>query len=122
MKIFIVLLILFILPAQSMAVDKWEKKDIAMQIIFLGFRFADWRQTVTITKNPDRYWEMNPLLGRHPSAATVDVYFIGTSLLHTAIVHVLPQEYRKIFQGVSIAISGAFVVYNKFSIGIKMDF
>ena len=43
--------------------------------------FIDWRQTITIAKNPDKFQEYNPILGKHPSEDKVDNYFLIVSIL-----------------------------------------
>ncbi len=43
--------------------------------------FIDWRQTITIAKNPDKFREYNPILGKHPSEERVDYYFLVVAIL-----------------------------------------
>ena len=119
-KVLIIALILLV-SASAMAAEKWTDDDYALEGSYLALHFVDWRQTRTIAKNPDRYYEINPILGRHPSTTEVDIYFAATTLLHPIISHYLPQPYRKWFQSVSVILSGTCVV-NNFVVGIKMDF
>lgn len=123
-KSFILLiLLLFLIPTEGTTADKWTTEDKVLQFIWFGFHFIDWGQTSYITKNTPLYWEgVNPLLGKYPSTAAVNVWFIGTFVLHTALVHILRQEDRKILQGMSIAVSAGMVIHNRFSLGIQMDF
>lgn len=40
--------------------------------------------------------EANPIMGEHPSAGQVDVYFISTILINTALWCVLPPKWRSV--------------------------
>jgi hypothetical protein len=35
----------------------------------------DWLQTVSIARDPRHYYELNPILGRHPSERRINIYF-----------------------------------------------
>jgi hypothetical protein len=59
-----------------------------MKIIFIlsiafavGSLVVDWLQTLCIAREPDRFYEVNVLLGKHPSAARVSWYFGACVLL-----------------------------------------
>jgi len=120
-KSFILLvLLLFLIPTEGITRDEWTTQDKVLEAFWLALHTVDHLQTRYITKHPDRYWEMNPLLGRHPSTFMVDAYFIIGSLLHIWIVDIVSQEHRKFLQGLAIVVSGTCVFHN-FSIGIKMD-
>jgi hypothetical protein len=56
---------------------------LAILIVLL---VIDWRQTLVIARNPGRWTERNPLLGKHPSERRVHVYFalVVTVVLVTA--------------------------------------
>jgi hypothetical protein len=81
----------------------------------------DWAQTRTISHEPDRCYEMNGLLGRHPSMGRVDRYFAVSMLAETGIAFALPNPYRKIWLGAVTISEVAFVVHNR-GIGIKASF
>ncbi len=117
--IFIIIALMFLLPVNTQAADKWTKQGLTLQGVYYLFKFIDWRQTRYGAKNP--YWyEVNPILGKHPSVSAVDRYFFITTVLHTAITHYLPQRYRVWWQGITIAGSAGCVGWN-LSVGIKMD-
>lgn len=67
--------------------------------------------------NPDQYREFNPILGSHPSVGEVDLYMGGWMLLHPIISDMLPPEYRKYWQYISIGVSGGCVL-NNMNLGI----
>jgi hypothetical protein len=82
---------------------------------------------VQTARNPDQYFEYNPLLGEHPSEGRVNVYFIGWAILHPIITDILPREKtllgvqampRAFWQNISLVVSGACVI-NNFSIGLN---
>ncbi len=95
---------------------RWNLMALRMAV-----RSADWAQTVEIASRPDRNYEFNPLLGRHPSVSQVNTYFIlgtTTEVLATAL---WPEEYEAallILQGLAIAASAGLVIHNS-SIGLK---
>jgi hypothetical protein len=49
----------------------------------------DWFQTLTIAGHPDRFSEVNPILGKHPSKLGVSVYFIACMLLAIVVAATL---------------------------------
>lgn len=119
----IILFVVVLLPSTSFSApfvfDAWDKQDIGLEATYLVLHFVDWRQTLSIVDQPDKYHEVNPLLGRHPSRNTVNFYMIGTSLIHVGIVHILPKKWRPHFQGTTIGIS-AICIGNNFVIGLRM--
>ena len=112
---------ILLFSSSAIAADKWSKRDKNLELTYQALKFIDWRQTRYIAKNSDKYYEMNPILGKHPSVDKVDAYFIGTAILHPIITHFLPKEYRPWWQGITITLSGACVI-NNVIVGIKMDF
>ena len=119
--VIMVVLLLSLVHYDAIAADKWSTQDKALQATYFTLKFIDWRQTRYIAKHPDDYYELNPILGQHPSTTEVDIYFATTAILNTVITHYLPSKYRPWWQGVSITVSGACVI-NNFAIGVKMDF
>ena len=119
--VIMVVLLLSLVHYDATAADRWSTQDKALEGTYQVLHFVDWRQTRYIAKNPDDYYERNPILGEHPSTTTVDIYFISTAILHPIITHYLPKEWRPYWQGVTISISGACVI-NNFAVGIRMDF
>ena len=62
--------------------------------IFTALTALDMSQTLKIAREPDRYHEHNPILGNHPSESDVLIYFGVTWAAQTALVHILPSDYR----------------------------
>ncbi len=112
------LIILFGAPAS--AVDKWDRTDCILLGTMVAAEIIDWRQTRRIAEQPDRYWEINPLIGRHPSQDRVDQYFLISAVVKVGIAHVLPSQWRKIWLGIMAAGSVGCVLYNN-SIGLGVQ-
>jgi hypothetical protein len=118
-KIFIILVFL-IIPISSTAADKWSNQDIALETTWQMLHLIDWGTTLDIAGHPDRY-ELNPILGEHPDRGTIHAYMAAGALLHLAVTHLLPSEYRPWFQGITIGISGICVGKN-LSAGLALRF
>jgi hypothetical protein len=121
LAIWVLLILSVFRPFPVLAADPWSKQDIALEGIYLALKTIDMGQTLDIAAQPDKYYEVNPVLGRHPSKSAVYAYFLTTSLLHIGITNVLPTKYRPWFQGVTIGLSGACVIHN-YSIGLRVNF
>lgn len=115
--IIIALIMVFGVPAHA----EWTHDDTRYQAAFIAAAVADWGQTLCIANNPDRFYETNFLLGRHPSSDRVNIYFPAAIVLHTVVAVALPPKYRRAWQLVWIGIETSMVLNNA-SIGIKLDF
>lgn len=96
----------------------WTASDSYRHLAFTGLMVADYLQTMEIARNPDRYYERNPILGNHPSEGEVTAYFIGSYALVTAAAWALPEPYRDALQYVAIGVEAG-AVANNFSIGLR---
>ena len=120
MRLFVILLITLI-PFNCFAFDEWSKQDIALQALYTGLHVTDWGQSRYITKHPDKYYEKNWVLGKYPSKDTVDIYFASTLVGHTLVTHMLPKDYRILWQFMTILVELS-VVPSNFNMGVKVDF
>ena len=116
-RILAVLLLLASLPACA---DPWTSADTARQAIFTGLAVVDWAQTRRIARQPV-YYEMNPVLGSHPSVGQVDAYFAGAIVGHAAVSYLLPAGWRAGWQYVWIGIEAQKTYHNR-SIGLRFAF
>lgn len=121
----IVLMILF-LALTSPAHADWTKTDTAFQVGYSILHVIDWGTTRDIAKNPNKFHELNPILGKHPSVGEVDTYMTLSLIGHTVVSSLLPSEYkgwhvRRWWQGMTIGFKGGLVI-NNFSIGLKVNF
>ncbi len=109
--------------------EKWSKADTSREVVWEGLHVMDWGQTRYIAKHPDKYRELNPILGSHPSQNRVDIYMGSGLLLHPVIsAYLSPQEYailgikvrpRSLWQYFTITLSGGCVINNA-SIGVRV--
>lgn len=116
MKYIFILLLLF--PLSTFA---WDKTDTQREIVWQVMHIIDWGQTVDIAKNPGKYYEINPLLGKHPSVEKVHKYMIASSLIHYVVSTSLKSKYRKYWQYVTIGITGTLIMHN-YRIGLRINF
>jgi hypothetical protein len=140
MKKFLAIFLL-VVPSLTHA-DPWTKTDTAYQAATVTLMSADWMQTswmmrqnavkdATRWRNPNgteykrdwkpEYAEINPLLGDHPGQGKINAYFLGIIVGHTAIARLLPNPYRRIWQGIYIVTEAGFVAHN-FSVGARIEF
>jgi len=129
--VLIVALLFFPSPAFAYEfAENWTWKDTAYQSAAITLKVIDWGQTRHIAKNPDQWYEMNPMLPRNPSVDQVDAYFAAGIIIETAVALALPPKAnvfgydinpRRIWQMGWIGISGGCVLYNA-SVGIRIDF
>lgn len=99
---------------------EWTTEEKAWAAAWLAVRAADWAQTREIARNPDRFWEANPLLGRHPTLGQVNRHFIVSTGLGLAVAHYLPEHRKSMFQ-LWFAIEGAVVLHN-LRVGVSIRF
>ena len=116
-----IILDLFLLFTSNSQADEWTAADTGREAVYLTLHSIDWAQTRNIARNPDKWYEQNSYLGKHPSVAQVDRYFIAAGAIQFAVAYYLPAEYRKAFQYVTIGVEGGAVVHN-FSLGIEVKF
>jgi len=112
-------LVLLIVIQGCVHYDKWSTADKWREAAYLTVHTADWLQTRNA--NWDEYYETNPILGRSPSTGKTDVYFAATGLLHVAVTHILPSDWRPWWQYISIGFESG-VVANNFRIGMGFNF
>lgn len=110
-----------VLCTECSAHDAWTEADSAREGAFLALDLADLGQTRYIARHPEQFYEVNPLIGRHPSVGRVDAVFAGEALAHVAISYTLPERFRPAWQYGSIAFEGALVAHNA-HIGIRFNF
>ena len=97
------------------------KSQIVGEVAWQVIHVIDWGQTLDIADNPDRYHEINPLIGRHPSRSKVNAYMAASALIHPVVTYFIPTEYRWYWLGGTLALSTACVVNNN-AIGLSLGF
>lgn len=121
MKKIIVSLILLGLANVAVAHDEWTADDTKRQVAYYVLHTVDWGQTRDIAKNPKMFHELNPIIGEHPTIGRVNGYFVTTALIHTGIAYILPAEWRKGFQYVTIGVEAGVTSMN-YKTGIRVNF
>jgi hypothetical protein len=77
------LLSLSTLSTAQLKVTPWNEWSTSQQVGYVAMITAhqiDWAQTRTALRRPG-FYELNPLIGRHPSTGTLDRYFVASGLL-----------------------------------------
>jgi len=121
MKTLIIILIL-LFPLSSNAADKWTKTEIGLQVLSTGLQIIDWGTTLDIVDREDEgYYELNPLLGKHPSKGAVNTYFAISVASNILLSHFLSNDGRKWWLSGRIIISG-YLINNNYGIGLKVNF
>jgi len=113
------LTLLLILPAFANA-DDWTPADTQRELVFAALMVADAAQTHDIARHLDLA-EANPILGKHPSNAKINVYFGTIMAAQYLIAQALPAEYRHAWQYAGIGFEFA-IVQNNYRLGIRADF
>lgn len=117
MRAIVLCLALLALPAQA---REWTDEELRWGAALAVTRLVDWGQTRYIAKHPDRFREVNPLIGDNPSLGEVNRHFVVSSLLMFGAAHYLPQHRGTILK-VWVAIGVGANVHNA-AIGVRIDF
>lgn len=117
------LILLLALFFVSPVANAWSKKDTYWQAAYFATHLADWGQTLDIASQcgSGAYYETNPVMGKCPSAQTVNAYFAATALLHYGVGHMLTPKYRRMFQAGTIGMQLSYIANNA-SIGLNVNF
>lgn len=97
----------------------WTRIDSIREGVVLGTLLVDWAQTRQIQAHPDRWHEVNPLIGSQ--TGQVNRYFIAGALVHMGVAYMLHPKARKVFQYVTIGMEGGCIAKN-YSIGVRFSF
>ena len=107
------------LPAS--AGDPWTTEQKALGAAFATAYVLDWRQTIHIASNPERWRETNPLLGEHPDAGRVNRHFAAGAIMSYLILDAVPSETRTVLLAAGFVVEAAYVNRN-LQIGIGWGF
>lgn len=114
------ILSVLLLSSTLLAGDPWSKKDKVLEGAFLVATALDWKQTLDIKKHPNLY-EQNSIMGRHPSDATINTYFVSTIVLHALVADQLHGKWRTAWQATWIGLEIGTVQRN-YALGIRLNF
>jgi len=105
----------------STAFSEWSTEDTQRQSLFFALHLMDWGQTLDVVSQPEKYYEKNRLLPKHPTRKEVNTFMVIGGLGHLYISSILPDRKRKIFQWASIVVKLFTVAHNK-KIGLQIAF
>lgn len=139
-------IILVMLLASQANAAEWRTEDIQREAVFGALLIIDWRQTIYISKHPDRFGEANPMIhlestvdlnacrqGAGPNDTVCDhtpdpentqrvnKYFLIAALAHVGVTHLLSNKWRSRWQYVTIGVQTG-TVYHNYSAGVRLDF
>lgn len=120
-KLIVLAMCLFVVGCSGKHFEPLNKREIQLQSAYTLLAVVDWRQTQQIVDNPDKFEELNPLYGSHPSSGKVAAIMAAGLAVDTGITWFLPHKWRGAWQIASIGVRGA-IVGNNFKIGLNGDF
>jgi hypothetical protein len=85
-----------------------------------GLLFVDMLQTVEISRN-DNFYELNKVLGPHPTEREVYQWFVATLIRNNLIGELLPKKYSNIFY-TNVALTHLDAVDQNIQFGINIKF
>lgn len=98
--------------------DDWTVKHTVLEVTFQTAHVVDWWQTRYIVDDPYMV-EGNPILGEHPSPEIIATFFISTAILHFLVSILVPDEYRTVWQGVTLGGQTGTIWWN-YKSGVKL--
>ena len=107
--------------AQTALAQNWSTQDKSLFVTSSALLVVDWAQTRHIARNPQLFYEKNPILGEHPSLGRVNTYFATVLVANYFITDALSPKWRTAYQAGLIGVELVVIGNNK-RIGIKMDF
>lgn len=108
-------ILLFLLSTGALADTHWTR--VAMNTVVV----MDWAQTRNIDQHPDLY-ESNKIMGRYPSDAEINRFFIIELLAYNLIgEYVISEKYKAVFYGGIAMVHGGAVLHN-YNVGVKFQF
>lgn len=116
--LFVTLLLVLCLTAPAYA--EWSTENKQLFAVHSVLKLIDLRQTLDIANHADVY-EINPILGKHPTDAEIYSYFLTSYLLTAWLVGELPATLDTHMLGAYIGIQ-AMVINNNYSIGLRINF
>lgn len=109
----LIILLLLLLPSCAhLKIDSWDRIELGEAAILTALMVIDYGQTSKISRNPDQFHELNPVLGEHPNQGAVNTYFPIAWAFKLAVAHFLPHDWRKVWLAVWIGESAMCVGHN----------
>ena len=94
-----------------------DKKAILLSTVLQG---VDMLQTLEIANN-DKYYETNPILGKHPNEFQVITYFVARAYTLSELTKMTPKKYRALTNIYNIVYNYD-VIRDNHQLGIRINF
>jgi hypothetical protein len=123
-RLLFVLLTILSLSSYASVFDEehhYTKEEIEYYRLVQTITVIDWAQTVHIATESEHYREGNPLLGEHPSIATVHKFGLGRMVLQHLLFVTVPDSSRKTVM-LEFAILGALAIIRNQHLGVDPYF
>jgi uncharacterized protein YfiM (DUF2279 family) len=106
--------------AMSASAQEFDAVDKALYAAAQGAAIVDWSQTRSFIKQPDKFAEGNPLLGRNPSRDKVDAFMVARLGVQHLVFTSVPAAYRKPVMA-AVSITSWAAVASNHRIGVSAD-
>lgn len=113
------ILLIGVMISFAHAESDWTKEDTVYQVLFSSLLMTDWLQTKEAVS--EGYKENNPILGSYPSQNSIDVFGASVIIGHFAISKLLPKDWRRKWQLLTIGAEIKNVAHN-YNIGVRIRF
>lgn len=108
-----------LLSSLLVAGEPWTVCDKVLEGTVITSLAIDWGQTLHAQSR--RYAEQNCLMGRHPSRATINQYFVACMVVHALIADQLHGRWRTAWQMTFISVE-YHVTSRNFRLGSRIVF
>lgn len=115
-----VMLMLLMLASNAASADEWSTENTALEASYATLLAVDYLQTRHAIGKPG-YIEKNPLLGKRPNMAELNLAAVVFIAGHYVIARNLPEPWRENFQIITAAIEFS-VVADNYRIGLSVKF
>lgn len=115
---FVLVALLFALPCSA---EPLSAVELALEGAYFAVAAIDRAQTLQAVKDPERYRECNPILGKHPSTGAINTFFLAGTIVHPLITYLLPVKYRPYWQWITLSVRAGVTAHNA-SLGLKVRF
>jgi hypothetical protein len=96
---------------------EWSALDTGLELSYASLVAVDMMQTQSSVSRGGL--ELNPILGKRPSAVGIAGYGLGLVAVHLGISMALPSPWRSVWQGITVGIEGHTVVRN-YEVGVRI--
>lgn len=89
----------------------WTKKEKIAAGFFIAAHTANAFTTEAHQNHPELYYEMNPIMGRHPSDTEIVTYFSVTGIATLLLTHFYPELRKPLLYGYG-AVNSYWVIHD----------